>query len=216
MTRFVLVRHGETVWHAENRYAGSSDIAMTQRGYEQAELLAGWAKTAGLEALWCSTLGRARETAAAVARTTGLEPHPDARLLELDFGQGEGRTTAEMHALFPEALAAFYDDPAANHLPGGEDPHRAVQRALDCLQEIARAHPDGRVLVVAHTTLLRLVLCGVLGLPLSTYRRVFPFVRNGAVTEIRLEPEHNRAALLEFNNPIPTEPSLGPEQEGAP
>ena len=65
MTRIVLARHGETAWHAENRYAGRSDVALTPRGHEQAELLAGWAARAGLSAIWCSPLGRAHETAAA-------------------------------------------------------------------------------------------------------------------------------------------------------
>ena len=44
-TRVVLARHGETVWHADNRYAGgSSDIDLTERGREQADLLAGWCR----------------------------------------------------------------------------------------------------------------------------------------------------------------------------
>ena len=48
MTDLVLVRHGETVWHAENRYAGVSDVALTPRGaIEQAGQLAAWADTPG-------------------------------------------------------------------------------------------------------------------------------------------------------------------------
>ena len=63
MTRLVLVRHGETIWHAENRYAGSSDIPLSPRGLEQAEQLAKWASRADLAAIWISPLRRARETA---------------------------------------------------------------------------------------------------------------------------------------------------------
>jgi broad specificity phosphatase PhoE len=198
--RIVLVRHGETVWHAENRYAGSSDVAVTRRGREQAELLAAWAKTAGLSALWCSPLARARDTAAAVARTTGLQPRVDARLRELDFGEGEGCTIAEMERRFPDRVAAFRADPVANHLPGGEDPRGAAERGAACVRDLALAHPGGRVLVVTHTTLLRLVLCQLLGLPLSEYRRVFPFVRNCGLTEVRLD--RDVVSLLEYNVPI--------------
>jgi broad specificity phosphatase PhoE len=63
MTELVLVRHGETVWHAENRYAGRSDVPLTPRGQEQAGALARWATGAGLDAVLTSPLCRARETA---------------------------------------------------------------------------------------------------------------------------------------------------------
>jgi broad specificity phosphatase PhoE len=200
MTNLVLVRHGETIWHAENRYAGISDVALTPRGYEQAKLLAGWARTAGLDAVWVSPLLRAQETAALAARAGGLMPQVDERLHELDFGQGEGRTVAEMEQLFPEALAAYHSDPVAHHLPGGEDPQKAVERVIACFKDITLAYPCGRVLVVAHTTLFRLALCRLLGIPLRLYRTVFPFMRNGALTEIRLDGD--TVALFEFNAPI--------------
>lgn len=198
--RLLLVRHGETVWHAENRYAGASDVPLTRRGREQAEQLAAWAGTAGLAALWCSPLARARDTAAAVARATGLEPRVDPRLRELDFGEAEGLTVAEMEERWPDRVAAFRADPVANPLPGGEDPRGAADRGAACVQDVALAHPDGRVLVVTHTTLLRLVLCELLGLPLPEYRRLFPFVRNCALTELRLNAEV--VSLLQFNVPV--------------
>lgn len=196
MTDLVLVRHGETVWHAENRYAGLSDIALTPRGIEQAATLAAWARGAGLTAVWSSTLGRARRTAEA----TGFGVRLDERLRELDFGQGDGLTAAEMRERFPEARAAFEADPVAHHLPGGEDPREAAERFVVCLRDITAAHPGGRVLVVAHTTAIRLALCALLGVPLKDYRRTFPNLRNCAITEIRLEAGHT--AFLQYNSPI--------------
>ena len=68
MTNRILVRHGETIWHTENRYAGRSDVGLTPRGYEQAN----WARTAELDAVWVSLLSRAQETTALTARVTGL------------------------------------------------------------------------------------------------------------------------------------------------
>ncbi|MEV0310003.1 histidine phosphatase family protein [Nonomuraea fuscirosea] len=200
MTDLVLVRHGETVWHAENRYAGVSDIELTPRGHEQAARLAGWAAGAGLAAVWASTLSRARITAQAAADQAGLPVRTDARLRELDFGQGEGLTSAEMAARFPEARAAFEADPAANPLPDGEDPHEAAARFAGALHDVAAAHPGGRVLVVAHTTAIRLTLCRLIGVPLGEYRRLFPRLNNCALTELRLRA--GRVALLQYNSPI--------------
>jgi len=202
VTNLVLVRHGETVWHAENRYAGVSDVALTPRGEEQAGQLAAWARNAGLAAVWSSPLSRARRTAEACAVDVPLEV--DARLRELDFGEGEGLTSAEMTQRFPEARAAFLDDPAAHPLPGGEDPVAAANRFTECLQEIAADLPDGRVLVVAHSSAIRLALCRLIGVPLSEYRRLFPRLRNCALTEVRLRD--GRVALLQFNTPPVEEP----------
>jgi probable phosphoglycerate mutase len=200
VTEVVLVRHGETVWHAENRYAGVSDVALTRRGEEQAVRLAGWAATAGLVAVWASPLSRARRTAQGCAMAADLPLDVDARLRELDFGEGEGLTSTEMAERFPEARAAFLADPAAHPLPGGEDPVEAADRFTDCLQEISEKHPDGRVLVVAHSSAIRLALCGLIGVPLREYRRLFPGLRNCTLTELRLRA--GRAALLQYNSPV--------------
>ena len=202
MTRLILTRHGETTWHAENRYAGSTDLPLTPRGHEQAARLGRWARGAGLDALWASPLARARETAAPAAEATGLRLQVDPRLRELDFGRGEGLTRAEMEARFPDALRAFLEDPVAHHLPGGEDPRAAVARARTCLEDISAALPGGHVLVVMHSTLLRALLCDLLGVALGEYRRIFPAVHNCSLTAVRLRGTY--AELLEFNTPLPS------------
>lgn len=200
MTYLHLVRHGETTWHADNRYAGRTDVPLTEHGRRQAKGLASWAMHADLDAVWTSPLSRARDTANAV----GLRSTVDERLVELDFGAAEGLTAAEMNERFPEARQAFQDDPVGNHLPDGEDPRLAARRAAVCVADIRRAHPAGRVLVVGHSTLHRLLLCRLLDLPLSRYRAVFPSMRNCAVTTIRCG-EKEPAALIEYNLPVHVE-----------
>lgn len=201
MTRLVLVRHGETVWHAENRYAGSSDVALTEAGHEQAEALAVWAATAGIAECVTSTLSRTVTTARPAAEAAGVALTQDERLRELDFGRGEGRTAEEMEAELGGRYQAFLDDPVHHPLPGGEDPRRAIDRAVGCLREVAAPHRGERVLVVWHSTVMRLVLCHLIGIRPSTYRQVFPAVRNGAITEIRLHD--TGCELLTYNAPLP-------------
>jgi broad specificity phosphatase PhoE len=198
-----MVRHGETVWHAENRYTGTTDVALTDRGRDQARSLADWAATAGLAAVWSSDLTRAVETLAPAAASADLVPRQDDRLREVAFGDGEGLTGAEMRERFPAQYAAFERDPVGAHLPGGEHPADAVARASACLDEIAAAHEGGRVLVVWHSTLMRLVLCDWLGIPLSEYRRRLPMVRNVGLTEVRVGG--GRRSLLQFNTPVWTD-----------
>ncbi|MFI6852911.1 histidine phosphatase family protein [Streptomyces sp. NPDC050416] len=202
-TTLLLARHGQTVWHAENRYAGVSDIGLTDTGRAQAEALGRWAAAHPVDAIWTSPLSRAVATAEPACRAMGLVPRREPGLAECDFGVVEGRTLAEFEAENPDRAAAFRADPAAHPFPGAEDPTAAAARGVAALRRITAAHPGGRVLVVAHNTLLRLVLCTLLSIPPGEYRRVFPRLRNAAISELRMNPD-GCAALLSLN--VPCEP----------
>ncbi|MBA0050988.1 histidine phosphatase family protein [Streptomyces sp. AJS327] len=205
--RLLLVRHGETEWHAENRYAGSSDVALTARGLRQADELGRWAATHGADAVACSPLSRARRTAAPAAEALGLRPEVYEGLREMHFGWGEGRTIAEMEAEDAEIVRRFRDDPEGGAFPDAELPSSAAARATAALRELAGRHAGGTVLVVAHNSLLRVALCGLLDIPVGRYRAIFPRLDNAAVTRVDLDGE--RAALRSLN--VPTgRPSAGP------
>ncbi len=198
-TTLLLARHGQTVWHAGNRYAGVSDVALTDTGRAQAETLGRWAAGHPVDAVWTSPLSRAVVTAEPACRALGVTARHDPGLRECDFGVVEGRTLAEFAAEHPAAAEAYRADPVAHPFPGAEDPRAAAARGTAALRRIAAAHPGGRVLVVAHNTLLRLTLCSLLGIPLAEYRRVFPRLRNAAVSEIRVDGDST--GLLSLNLP---------------
>ncbi len=199
-TELIVVRHGETVWHAENRYVGSTDIELTDGGVAQAEALGRWASRAELTGVLCSPLRRAARTADVVARHVGLPVAVDGRLVELDYGNAEGLTAAEMRVKLSKARERFEEDPVRHHLPGGEDPVAAAARGRAALLDAADRAPGGTVLVVAHSTLLRVVLCAALGIPLRSYRDVFPKVRNCRGARLRLRD--GAFSLLSFNEAL--------------
>ncbi|RFA20828.1 histidine phosphatase family protein [Subtercola boreus] len=212
MTVLHLARHGETVWHSENRYAGSSDIALTPKGVGQSQALARWAEAHGVTDIHTSDLQRAIQTARPSADALGLQLHQDARLREVHFGAGEGLTTEEMRVSFPGALQSYRRAPATSPLPTAESGQHAVDRAWPALHEIAgrrdgrepgNAHPERVALIVMHSTLLRLILCQTLGIPLDAYRTAFPTVINVAITTISL-PRDGRSggSLLAYNTPV--------------
>ncbi|NGO71119.1 histidine phosphatase family protein [Streptomyces boncukensis] len=215
--RLLLVRHGETVWHAENRYAGSSDVALTEAGVRQAEALGEWAaRRGGVTALACSPLERARLTARPVAAALGLAPVVREGLREADFGWGEGRTIAEMAAESPERVRAFRQDAEYGAFPGSEPPSAVAHRVTAALRELAAAHPGGTVLVVAHNTAFRIALCALLGIPVGRYRLVLPRLDNAAVTEIGIDGA--RTALYSLNVPTGSDSGIGTggDQEARP
>jgi probable phosphoglycerate mutase len=199
-TTLFLARHGQTAWHRANRYAGRADLELDATGRAQAAVLAGWAATADLTAVVSSPLRRAVQTARPAAAAASLPLECDDRLRELDFGRAEGLRLADLRRSDPDAVRRFEADPTAHPLPGGEDPVAAAARGRGCLLDLAAAHPGGRVLVVTHNTLLRLVLCELLGIALRDYRRRFGSVVNGALTEIEVGADG--AALRAYNAPV--------------
>lgn len=206
MTVFHLVRHAETVWHAENRYAGWSDVGLTPRGYQQASELAAWAGGTALAAVVSSDLSRAVLTAEPAARAAGTVLRVQPLLREVDFGDADGLTKADMRERFPEQLRAFHDRPATAPLPNAESGEHACSRAVRALCELAEELPDAQVLVVTHSTLLRLIVAHAVGIPLDNYRRVMPEVRNVARTTLSgsaLALTTRSTALLAFNSPVP-------------
>lgn len=208
MTRVVLSRHGESVWHQSDRYAGRTDIGLTERGRDHAASLSAWAREARPDAIWTSPLSRCRDTAAPAAMAIGLTARVEERLTELDFGRVEGMARGQLVAEHREIYDAFCADPVAHHFPDGEHPARAATRVTAALRDAALETPGGCVLVVGHSTALRLALCELLGIPLNRYRATFPRLDNAGLTELELLGRD--ASLLTLNRPL-----AAPSQTGA-
>lgn len=198
-TTVVLARHGRTEWHHGNRYTGSSDLPVDEVGAQQALLLRDWALGFKPDALWSSPMLRARQTVTPTAEALGLEVVADGRLREVDFGSAEGRTLGEIAVESPVVAKAFEADPVGGHFPGGEDPAEAAERVHEVFHELAAEHRGQKVLVVAHNTLIRLLVCRELGLPLREYRRLLPTL--GPAALVRLRWQDGTVGLEAYNTP---------------
>jgi len=197
-----LSRHGQTPWHAENRYCGSSDVGITAVGEKQAAALAAWAAASRPEAVVCSPMRRCRETAAPAAAALGVEPTVVDDLHEMHFGLAEGRTLAEVERDHPGTVEAFRSDPVAHAFEGSEPPGAVARRVATALRELATGRPGTHLLVVAHNTAMRLALCLLLGIELAHYRHVFPRIDNGALTRLRVPTTDDPPGLLGLNIPL--------------
>jgi broad specificity phosphatase PhoE len=167
------------VWH------GSTDSPLTERGREQATLVAAYVRQnfADARAVYASHLRRARETAQAIADVLGHEVRVDADLAEFDLGTWEGKTFRELHD-HHKLWDRMRDDP--HYAPhGGESPRQVVDRLVAALRRVAAAHPGERVIVVSHGGALSMVLGELLDGDYSSWRRV---LRNCAVSELVLDP----------------------------
>ena len=139
----MLLRHGETPHTAEKRFSGSGghDPELSAEGLRQAAAVAErLAHDGGVDVVVSSPMRRTRQTADAVASALGLDVREVDGFRECAFGEWEGLTFAEVQEGWPEQLAGWLGDPAAEP-PGGEsfvDVRRRVTRARD--QLLAR-HP---------------------------------------------------------------------------
>lgn len=148
-----LIRHGETEWSRSGRHTGRTDLPLTEAGRRAAEALAPLLGRQSFALVLVSPLRRARDTCTLAG--LGDRAQTDADLLEWDYGEYEGLTTAEIRERTPGWLL-FTDGASGGERPGdvGERVDRVIARA--------RRAP-GNVAVFAHGHVLRVLAARWLG-----------------------------------------------------
>lgn len=163
-TTTILLRHGQTEFSAERRFAGRGDIALTDVGRRQAAAAADRLANRGIDAIVTSPLLRAHYTAEAVAAAAGAPLAVDDGLAEADFGKWEGLTFGEAAQRWPAEIAAWLASPDAAP-PGGESLADAARRVLAVLDRLLAAHPRQTLLLVSHVTPIKTLACRALLAP---------------------------------------------------
>jgi probable phosphoglycerate mutase len=180
-----LVRHGETEWSRARRHTGRTDLPLSPAGEAEAAALGRHLRGLEVDRVLSSPMTRAVTT----ARLAGFGDRVELTdaLLEFDYGEYEGRTTAEIRATRPR-WDLFRDG-----CPGGEQVGDAAGRARALLAELAE--PNGRVLVFSHGHQLRILTACFLGLPPDAARHLFL----GTASLSVLGVEHEWPAVLLWN-----------------
>jgi 2,3-bisphosphoglycerate-dependent phosphoglycerate mutase len=169
-TWLLVVRHGETRWNIDGRIQGHRDSPLTVTGRAQAEALAARLAAEGVDALYSSDLGRARETAAPIAAATGLAPLFNATLRERAYGVFESFTWPEIEARYPEEYARLQTRNPAYAVPGGESALEFRERLLAAMADIADRHSGQRVVIVTHGGALGMLYRVASAMPLDAQR----------------------------------------------
>lgn len=154
--RITMLRHGRTAWNAERRIQGRTDIPLSDAGRNA---LDGLRLPAELDAdTWISSpLQRATETARILS---GGRPHvTDARLTEMNFGDWEGHTHADLMTADPEGMRRREARGLHMRPPGGETPAEVATRLLDFLTR--RQEPA--LVLVSHKGVMRAALARASG-----------------------------------------------------
>jgi broad specificity phosphatase PhoE len=149
MTRFFLVRHGETEWNRLRKIQGISDIPLNDTGRSQAAALGDILSKHRFDLIVSSPLSRALETAQIVARKLGMPaPLVIQDLVERNYGEAEGSSGLELDTLYPPGT----------EIPGREDRADVTKRVVRTLHDLAIRHPEADILAVAHGAVIRCVV----------------------------------------------------------
>ncbi len=167
-----LIRHGETDWNVERRCQGFSDSPLNANGRRQAEATARHLSNIEMEAIYSSTLSRAHEMACAIARYHDAPVQTTDALRELNQGEFEGLRLTELIEKHADFLQQWLRDPADLTLPGGESMREMQSRAWSALEEIVEKHSEGDVVIVGHNLCNMALLCRIMKLDLTDFRRI--------------------------------------------
>jgi len=166
----LLLRHGQTPMSVQKRYAGRSDVPLTDVGVQQAAAAAKRLASAGLGVIVTSPLLRAVQTAQEVASVTGAAVVTDDGFRETDFGAWEGLTFAEVRERWPSEVTTWLADPDAAP-PGGESLTDVSTRVTAALHRVLADRDGQRVLIVSHVTPIKtLVAAALLAPPAALFR----------------------------------------------
>jgi glucosyl-3-phosphoglycerate phosphatase len=204
----VLWRHGQTTWNAEHRFQGQTDIPLDSTGAAQAGYAARRLATLSPNAIFASDLTRAQQTAAALARLTGLQVITDKELRERFGGDWEGLSDAEIRERYPAERVTW-------NPPNGEPTLVVADRVAGAFTRIADWLEDGQLaVVVGHGAALRLGIERILGMNPENIATLGSLVNcSWSVVELR----EARWRLMEYNvvafQQAITEPVTGDDQQ---
>jgi probable phosphoglycerate mutase len=197
--RILLARHGETKWNAEGRYQGQVDVPLSDVGEAQARKLGERLREVQLDRAVSSPLLRAQRTA-----QLALGPAREAMLklddgfAEIAHGTWEGLLASEIGAMDGERLRAWRDAPETVQMPQGESLQQVLDRAWPALERASLGlGADDTLLVVAHDAVNRVLLCRILGLPLS---RLWSFRQAPTTINLLEGPDVEHLEVVRLND----------------
>ncbi len=177
-TYLLAIRHGETEWNSEGRFQGHLNSALNPEGLTQAGALGARLARNSFDLLISSDLGRALQTASAIAMRTGHEIMVEPRLRERNMGIFQGLTPAEVQSRYPDEYIRFKSNDPEYAIPGGESMRQLFERCVACFADLAERHAGMTLAAVTHGGVLAMLYRHATAMPLAAPRD-FPLHNTG-------------------------------------
>ena len=172
MSRLLLVRHGNTELNSAQIFVGHTDVELSAVGYSQVERLRDRLSAEKIDVIYSSDLKRALVTAETIASRHQLAVIACPELREINYGNLDGLTFAEIRRLYPEVAELCADWSLQLKFPDGESVDELKQRVSRFLDRLKQHTPQQTVLIVAHGGPLRLMVCSLLEIDLWHWRQI--------------------------------------------
>ena len=196
MSRLLLARHGNTTGNSAERFWGQTDVELSEAGVRQAEQLGNRLAGEKIDAIYSGRLRRASATAGIIASHHQMEVITCPELLEINFGEIEGLSFREIGQRYPELVRAWATRDMSFRYPGGEGISELDRRVTKFYKRLQKHAPGETVLVVAHSGVLRLLICHLLQIDIWHWRQLYIDLASLSTVETHLQG----ATLLSLND----------------
>jgi probable phosphoglycerate mutase len=165
-----FLRHGETVASRTDGFCGTTDVQLTAAGVIMAKDFAFAYSQLDWTAIFVSPMIRTISTAKPLCELINMEMQLRDGLKEINFGQWEGKTPAEVNQQYHDQYVRWQSEPGWNAPPDGERAIDIARRSSEVVEEIEQTYQSGNVLIVSHKATIRIMLCSLLGIDVGRYR----------------------------------------------
>jgi broad specificity phosphatase PhoE len=164
LAKLLLVRHGETALNSSQRFWGKTDVGLGPQGLQQAERLRDRLANEKIDFAYSSQLKRTVTTAETVVSIHNIKVVQCPQLNEIDFGDMEGLDFNEINNIYPEVARMWKEHTPGLRYPNGESLFEMEERVRE-FRTVLAGRPDSEtILIVAHSGILRTLICQILGL----------------------------------------------------
>jgi broad specificity phosphatase PhoE len=168
----LLVRHGETLWNEKQLLQGRTDVALCDKGREQARILSSSLTPIPIFSIYSSPLSRALETAEIIGLPHKITPKADDGFVEINFGDWEGKSHEALRREVPEQYERWIINPKGVTVRGAERLDDAQTRVIQSLESIIKENEGRVVLIVGHGGINRILLLTLLQADLGAFWRI--------------------------------------------
>lgn len=206
--RVLLIRHGQTDWNVERRWQGIEPTPLNAVGLTQARLLGAYLKTnrdnLPIQAIHCSDLPRALQTATIVGEALDITPQIDIRWREINVGIFQGLTGDEVERLYAAEVEALRSNYYDYTIPQGESRTTLQKRAYEVWLEILERETASHIAIVSHGGTIKALLRRLFS---SDDERLRPHLANTSITT--LDHVDGKWSLVGFGETPHLPPEMG-------
>ena len=185
MIKIYLIRHGQSEWNVLNKIQGQVNTELTELGRNQGQAIGDRLMNSNIDVVYSSDLNRALDTAKIIAKKINKPLVISESLREINFGVWEGLTGRELRIDYKEEQETWRNRPEEVALPGAESLEVLSERVMKWMNSILKENCGKDIAIVSHSATLKIMLLGLLDMPLTHYKN-FTFSNVGlSIVELR-------------------------------